>query len=129
MKRAQHGPRVEPRDAWSQGPSIGLTQTYFGRVAANRLTTELRNRPQTSEFRLSNATVCDLRAASCWSDGWQKRQQVNNVALANQPPAGAAPPAGGTQYSISRPKGGSYQISDRTGTSWPDRVLDILLGQ
>jgi len=35
----------------------------------------------------------------------------------------------GTQYCISRPKGGSYQISDRTGTSWPDRVLDILLGQ
>jgi len=35
----------------------------------------------------------------------------------------------GTQYSISRPRGGSHQISDRTGTSWPDRVLDILLGQ
>ncbi len=56
------------------GPSIGLTQTYFGSIAANRLTAELRNRPQTNEFRLSNGAVCDLQAASCWGDGWTKRQ-------------------------------------------------------
>ena len=31
----------------------------------------------------------------------------------------------GTQHSISKPRGGSYQISDRTGTSWPDRVLTM----
>jgi hypothetical protein len=55
-----------------QGPSIGLTQTYFGISAANRLSAELRNRPQTNDFRLSNGAVCDLRAATCWSDGWQR---------------------------------------------------------
>ena len=71
----QAGPACYDR----QGPSIGLTQTYFGSVAANRLTTELRNRPQTSEFRLSNGAVCDLRAATCCSDGWQKRQLAPNL--------------------------------------------------
>jgi hypothetical protein len=66
----QAGPTCYDR----QGPSVGLTQTYFGSIAANRLTAELRNRPQTNEFRLSNGAVCDLRLASCWSDGWQKAQ-------------------------------------------------------
>lgn len=55
-----------------QGPSVGLTQTYFGSSAGNRLTSELRNRPQVNDFRLSNGAVCDPRAATCWSDGWQR---------------------------------------------------------
>ena len=71
----QAGPTCYDR----QGASIGLTQTYFGSAAANRLTTALRNRPQSNEFRLSNGAVCDLRAATCWSDGWQKRQLATNL--------------------------------------------------
>lgn len=57
-----------------QGPSIGLTQTYLGSLAAGRLTDALRNQPAGSDFRLSNGAVCDLRAGACWSDGWQKGQ-------------------------------------------------------
>ena len=65
-----------------QGPSIGLTQTYFGSIAANRLLAELRERPTANDFRLSNGSVCDLRAATCWSDGWDRKQV--SVALSNQ---------------------------------------------
>lgn len=57
-----------------QGPSIALTQTYLGSLAAGRLTEALRTQSAGSDFRLSNGVVCDLRAAACWSDGWQKAQ-------------------------------------------------------
>ena len=83
----QAGPTCYDR----QGPSIGLTQTYFGSIAANRLTTELRNRPPTNEFRLSNGAMCDLRAATCWSDGWQRRQLAPRL---TQQLFGALPPSG-----------------------------------
>jgi len=53
----------------AQGPSIGHTQTYFGRLAADRLTRELAGRPPLQEFRLSNGALCDIRASRCWSDG------------------------------------------------------------
>ena len=62
-----------------QGPSIGLTQTYLGSIAANRLSSELGNRPQANDFRLSNGAVCDSRAATCWSDGWQRAQMAPNL--------------------------------------------------
>lgn len=61
----QAGPTCYDR----QGPSIGLTQTYFGVIAANRLTAELRERPTSNDFRLSNGTVCELGRSACWSDG------------------------------------------------------------
>ena len=73
-----------------QGPSIGLTQTYFGSIAANRLLAELRERPTTNDFRLSNGSVCDLRAATCWSDGWQKAQMAPKL---TQQLFGSLPPA------------------------------------
>jgi hypothetical protein len=82
----QAGPTCYDR----QGPSVGLTQTYFGSIAANRLTAELRNRPQTNEFRLSNGAVCDLQAAACWSDGWQKAQLAPKL---TQQLFGSLPPA------------------------------------
>ncbi len=66
----QAGPTCYDR----QGPSIGLTQTYFGVIAANRLTAELRERPTSNDFRLSNGTVCELGRSACWSDGWQRAQ-------------------------------------------------------
>ena len=57
-----------------QGPSIALTKTYFGKPAAQQLSDTLRSRPPVLDFRLSNGAVCDIRASSCWSDGWSKRQ-------------------------------------------------------
>lgn len=57
----------------AQGPSIGHTQTYYGRMAAERLTRELAGRPTVQEFRLSNGAVCDTRASLCWSDGYGRR--------------------------------------------------------
>jgi uncharacterized protein (DUF779 family) len=64
----------------AQGPSIGHTQTYFGRIAAERLTRQLAQSDSTSTFRLGNGTVCDTRASLCWSDGVSRRvvnQQVS----------------------------------------------------
>jgi hypothetical protein len=57
----------------AQGPSIGHTQTYFGRMAADRLTRELAGRPPVQEFRLSTGALCDGRARLCWSDGYSRR--------------------------------------------------------
>ena len=57
-----------------QGASVRLTQTYFGINAANRLNNQLRARPAPGEVMLSNGALCDLRSATCWSDGWSKRQ-------------------------------------------------------
>ncbi len=58
----------------AQGPSIGHTQTYFGRSAAERLTAQLSGRPRVEEFRLSNGALCDTRASRCWADGNNRRQ-------------------------------------------------------
>lgn len=82
----QAGPTCYDR----QGPSVGLTQTYFGSIAANRLTAELRDRPLPNDFRLSNGAVCDLRMATCWSDGWQKGQLAPKL---TQQLFGSLPPA------------------------------------
>jgi hypothetical protein len=60
-----------------QGASVALTQTYFGKDAANRLKNQLRNRSASSTLRLSNGAVCDLRTATCWNDGWRKTQVDN----------------------------------------------------
>jgi len=57
-----------------QGASVRLTQTYFGSNAANRLNNQLRTRPATNDVLLSNGALCDLRAVTCWSDGWRKSQ-------------------------------------------------------
>lgn len=57
-----------------QGPSISLTQAYLGSIAAARLTDALRNKPASTEFRLSNGAQCDTRVATCWKDGWRKTQ-------------------------------------------------------
>ncbi len=57
-----------------QGASVRFTQTYFGINAANRLNNQLRGRPATGDVLLSNGALCDLRAVTCWSDGWSKRQ-------------------------------------------------------
>jgi uncharacterized protein (DUF779 family) len=82
-----------------QGPSIGLTQTYFGSIAANRLLAELRERPTANDFRLSNGSVCDLRAATCWSDGWQKAQMAPKLTqqLFGSLPTAANQSGGGLQ--------------------------------
>lgn len=82
----QAGPTCYDR----QGPSIGLTQTYFGVIAANRLTAELRDRPTSNDFRLSNGTVCELMRSACWSDGWQRAQLNTTV---TQQLFGALPPS------------------------------------
>jgi len=69
----QAGPTCYDR----MGPSIGLTQTYYGSIAANRLTAELRNRPTTTEFRLSNgaSVICGPPPAGATAgrkDSWPR---------------------------------------------------------
>ena len=57
-----------------QGASVRYTQAYFGNNAANRLSSKLRKKAVASDVMLSNGTLCDFRAATCWSDGWRKGQ-------------------------------------------------------
>jgi uncharacterized protein (DUF779 family) len=74
----------------AQGPSIGHTQTYFGRTAADRLGRELASRAAIQEFRLSNGAVCDVRAKICWSDGYGRRtvaSQLTRQLFGNTNPA------------------------------------------
>ena len=108
-----------------QGASIGLTQTYFGSIAANRLLAELRERPTANDFRLSNGSVCDLRAATCWSDGWQKAQMAPKLTqqLFGSLPTAANQSGGGLQ-GLQTPRagivcdpGGSPVCYDQSGLS------------
>jgi hypothetical protein len=99
----QTGPTCYDR----QGPSIGLTQTYFGSIAAERLRGKLGNRPAPSDFRLSNGAVCDLRAATCWSDGWQKNKiapKLTQQLFGTQP--GPINPTGGNLQGLQTPRPG-----------------------
>jgi hypothetical protein len=66
----QQGPTCYDRE----GPSVSLTQFYFGETSAYKLESILRGKPPSNYLLLSNGTMCDLRARSCWSDGWRKRQ-------------------------------------------------------
>ena len=64
-----------------QGASVRLTQTHFGINAANRLNNQLRRRPPTSDVLLSNGALCDVRAVTCWSDGWRKGQVSTQLSM------------------------------------------------
>ena len=68
---------------------------------------ELRDRPTANDFRLSNGSVCDLRAATCWSDGWQKAQMAPKL---TQQLFGSLPPAanqsGGGLQGLQTPRAG-----------------------
>jgi hypothetical protein len=105
-----------------QGPSIGLTQTYFGVIAANRLTAELRDRPTSNDFRLSNGTVCELMRSACWSDGWQRAQlntTVTQQLFGALPPPSASGASGGLQ-GLQTPRAGV--VCDPGGQSCYDQA-------
>ncbi|WP_254938688.1 YcgJ family protein [Cyanobium sp. Morenito 9A2] len=57
-----------------RGGSIPLTQTYFGSLAAQRLSSSLAGRAPQQQFVLSNGVYCNLADRRCWSDGWNRRQ-------------------------------------------------------
>ena len=62
-----------------QGASVRYTQSYFGSNAANRLSSKLRTSAGGNDVVLSNGTLCDFRAATCWSDGWRKGQVATQL--------------------------------------------------
>ncbi len=62
-----------------QGASVRFTQAYFGNNAANRLRAKLRTSGVGNDVVLSNGTLCDFRAATCWSDGWRKGQAATQI--------------------------------------------------
>lgn len=59
-----------------EGPSVSLTQFYFGKTATNRLESQLRRKPTSSDVLLSNGSLCDLRTQTCWSDGFRRTKQA-----------------------------------------------------
>lgn len=60
-----------------QGPSVSLTRFYFGEIYGKRLENMMRGKPSSNYILLSSGTLCDLRARSCWSDGWRKTRLDN----------------------------------------------------
>lgn len=108
----------------SQGPSIGHTQTYYGRIAADRLTRELAGRPPVQEFRLSTGDLCDTRASLCWSDGYSRRtvaRQLTRQLFGNQ--SGGSGGSGTTLGDLQLPQAGvlcdrrEQRCYDRQGLS------------
>ncbi|GDX75686.1 hypothetical protein LBMAG41_07620 [Cyanobium sp.] len=56
-----------------QGPFIGLTRTYYGPGASNRLLGQLSRSPPQRKFQLSSGQLCDLIQQLCWDGGWRRR--------------------------------------------------------
>jgi hypothetical protein len=92
----------------AQGPSIGHTQTYFGRSAAERLTAQLSGRPRVVDFRLGNGAVCDIRRKECWADGYSRRQPAPLLTrqLFGSSAAGSGSESGASANGITRPTAG-----------------------
>jgi hypothetical protein len=92
----------------AQGPSIGHTQTYFGRSAAERFTTQLSGRPKVQEFRLGNGALCDTRSNQCWADGYNRRQPAPLLTrqLFGTGGAGGGSGSGAPTSSINKPAAG-----------------------
>ncbi|QPN64366.1 hypothetical protein [Synechococcus sp. CBW1004] len=61
----------------AQGPSLNQTRRTYGERAERNLLRQLSGRPPVTTFTLSNGTLCDLRARTCWEDG-NRRSNVNN---------------------------------------------------
>lgn len=80
-----------------QGVSLGLTETYFGRLAADRLSQQIGSRPPASEIRFSNGSVCSLREGLCWREGWGRRVPDNALSARL---FGTSPGGGGGQGAV-----------------------------
>jgi hypothetical protein len=95
-----------------QGPSIGLTRTYYGPGASNRLLAQLSGSPPQREFQLSSGQLCDLTQQLCWDRGWRRRnvnpllsRQLFGLSPTTGPAMGTAPapqppPAGERQCQL-----------------------------
>jgi len=64
-----------------QGLSIALTGIAYGQRAQLKAMTSLNNGSPSSEFKLSNGSVCSLALGACWEDGWSKRRLANNLSM------------------------------------------------
>jgi len=95
-----------------QGSSIGLTRTYYGPGASNRLLAQLSGSPPQREFQLSSGQLCDLKQQLCWDGGWRRRnvnpllsRQLFGLSPTTGPAMGTAPapqppPAGERQCQL-----------------------------
>jgi len=93
----------------SGGVSLPLTARYLGRGAATQLSAYLTTNPAPLEFRLSNGTVCNLSARTCWEDGWSKSNVAERLTRQLFGASGATNPGlsgeGWTPPNVSRDTG------------------------
>lgn len=61
------------------GLSLGLTRTYFGVAAEQRLIAELGGRRPPRRFSLSNGAFCEVEARTCWRDGRDRTQVADRL--------------------------------------------------
>jgi hypothetical protein len=62
-----------------EGPSVDQTKKYYGKTAEKDLMRQLSGRPAQRDFQLSSGEVCDLRAQTCWDDGWRRKNVSNQL--------------------------------------------------
>jgi len=55
------------------GASLAQTRQHLGSWAEWRLARQLSGQPAAPEFRLSDGSLCDVRARTCWSDSFGRR--------------------------------------------------------
>lgn len=55
------------------GVSLPLTRQHMGSWAEWRLARQLSGQPLPTEFRLSDGSLCDVRARTCWSEAFGRR--------------------------------------------------------
>jgi hypothetical protein len=99
-------------DGWSrQRVNVALSNQLFGGSggggSGNGVTTRPAQCRMTRWFKSLYNGNCELRETR------SNRGRLLEVSLQD-----------GNVYTISRPRSGSYQISDRNGTSWPVQVKD-----
>lgn len=58
----------------NRGLSARYTGMAFGERAERRVRRELGGLPAPSRFILSNGAACDINRATCWRDGWGRRE-------------------------------------------------------
>lgn len=62
-----------------RGLSPRLTGLTFGERSERRARRELGGMPAPTQFILSNGAACDLERATCWRDGWRRREVAQRL--------------------------------------------------
>jgi hypothetical protein len=61
------------------GISLSATRQSFGRYGEDRARSLIARGERGRTFQLSNGVACDVKARTCWDDGWQRRNVAKSL--------------------------------------------------